>query len=303
MATPFSSIARTAFPSMAPLLDVVDRFQSPETPFPTQPSMEQGAGQVAQGAIPTGTPGVLYNVFSSAGFTPTAIYGILGNVQQESGFNPGAYNAGEGAGGLFQHRFDRLTGGQAFAQGLGLQWNDPRAQALWAVEEINRNPALKAKLNMAKTPEEAATIFDREFERSAGLHTAQRQKFARAWAGGTPMPYSIPNEMSQHPEGLLPQQTDLIDPSVRAGLEATIARIQGTDNPQSPAGRQPGRFRGSGIGTSAGQAQPVEAQGSAPGDTFDPALGGGLIARSQQRRVQRKGKQTSMPRVQIPGRT
>lgn len=299
---PFTSLARAALPSFAPILDTVTRFNAPETPYPTAPAPQTGAGAIPQ----TGVPATLFSVFSSAGFTPTAIYGILGNVQQESGFNPQAWNAREGASGLFQHRLERLTQGQAYTQQKGLNWNDPtgRAQALWAVEEINRNPALKAKLNAAQTPEEAATIFDREFERSTGMHTAARQQFARKWAGGTPAPYSIPQEMAQHPEGLLPttgsHQGGIIDQQTMDRVNAMVAQIQGSQpDPQTKRRRKAMISQYTTAQVAPRRSIP---NAGAPGDTFDPALGDSLIARARSRGQQRRTGDRSLPRVQIPGR-
>lgn len=305
MGSPFTSIARAAIPSLAPLFDMAEGFFPQDTPFPMQESGAQGPGAMAQGAIPSGgVPGVIYNVFSTAGFTPNAIYGVLGNAQQESGFNPYAFNAKEGAGGIFQWRFDRLTNGQAHAAQLGLPWADPRAQALWAVEEINRNPSLKARLNAARTPEEAATIFDREFEKSAGLHTSTRQKFARQWAGGTPVPYGIPQEMADNPSGLMPSQLPNagIDSTVMGQLQATIDRIQGKE-PQQESQKPQRRKFGTGIGMSEAQGEVMTAQGDAPGDTFDAALGQSLVDRARTRSRQRRMGERSLPRIQIPGKS
>lgn len=109
------------------------------------------------------------------GFTDIQAAGIMGNIQCESDFNPRATDGGHG---LFQWLGGRKANLYAFASD---PW-DIDDQLAFMIHELNTSEsAAYQKLKAAKTPEEAAYVFDVYYERSAGLSTARRMANAAAW--------------------------------------------------------------------------------------------------------------------------
>jgi hypothetical protein len=160
------------------------------SPSPAMPGTASPNGGSSRN-IP-GVAGIVFNEFVKAGLPENAAYGVLGNGQAESGFNPRALNQGEGAEGIFQHRADRRDAMHSFAAGSGGDVYDPAMQARFAAYEMKtKYPEVWAALQREDiTPEEAATIIDRGYEKSDGRSTAQRQRYARAFAGGDFTPYT-----------------------------------------------------------------------------------------------------------------
>ncbi len=106
--------------------------------------------------------------FINKGESPLVAAAIAGNVSQESTYNPTAENS-SGAYGLFQFLGDRRDAMTAYAKGSNRDASDITAQLEYAWDEMNRpgtleNQALQEMRN-AKTPEEAAVIFRKLFER------------------------------------------------------------------------------------------------------------------------------------------
>lgn len=120
------------------------------------------------------------------GLGQVAIDGILGNLQVESGFRTDANNAREGAIGLGQWEGGRRTNLQAYAKAHGGTETDLNNQLgyLWQELTTSYSGALSA-LKAAKTPEEAATIWDSQYEVSSGSTRTQRIANANAFASGT----------------------------------------------------------------------------------------------------------------------
>lgn len=137
------------------------------------------------GSLP-GVAGTVFNTLTREGIPEHIAYGFLGNMQQESGFNPTAWNDQEGAFGLVQWRQDRYQRLQDFAQRSGTSINNPETQAQFVLHELRTTERdAYNRIMQAQTPEEAAALIDQHYERSAGVHTGNRQRYASAFAGGT----------------------------------------------------------------------------------------------------------------------
>jgi tail lysozyme len=148
--------------------------------------------------------------FTSKGLSKTAIAGILGNLQVESGFNPGAQNANEGAIGIGQWEGGRRTALQAFARAHGTSETDLNAQLGYMWQELSGSysGALGA-LRGATSAAQAATIWDSQYEVSAGTTRGQRISNAETFAanglkGGGPSSASggiTPDMLGSSPGG------------------------------------------------------------------------------------------------------
>lgn len=108
------------------------------------------------------------------GFTNAQIAGVLGNFQQESGFNSrvnegGVVGAPAGRGG---YGLAQWTGGRQgalvnFAKQRKMDPGDAGLQADFLVYELTGpEKAAAASLRQAKSPEQAALVFRRDFERA-----------------------------------------------------------------------------------------------------------------------------------------
>lgn len=120
------------------------------------------------------------------GITPAQAAGIVGNLMRESGLNPrvnegGAVGMPRGVGGygLAQWTGPRQTNLVRFAGGAA-QAGDLQTQLRFMVQEL-MGPESKAleSLRRAQSPEEAARVFERDFERSGIKALEERQANAR----------------------------------------------------------------------------------------------------------------------------
>lgn len=115
-----------------------------------------------------------FNFFLNKGYSKTAAAAIVSNLKHESGFNP------------------TIKGDNGKARGYA-QWHPPRYNKLatkfdLTTDEGNLNavdyelrndfPSVFESLSNAKTAAEAAEIFDKKYEKSAGLTTRQRMNYA-----------------------------------------------------------------------------------------------------------------------------
>jgi hypothetical protein len=108
------------------------------------------------------------------GLTAEQAAGLAGNLQVESGFNPRAWNKGENAQGIAQWRGDRLTNFRN-SMGVGALQASLDQQLEFVARELEgRFSAVLRKLKNAGSVDEAATLIDRKYEISAGLHTNRR---------------------------------------------------------------------------------------------------------------------------------
>lgn len=125
--------------------------------------------------------------FMSQGWTKEQAAGIVGNLQAESGKNLDSNAVGDNgrAYGIAQWHADRqanFTNKAKFGKIAGSSFEDQLKFVQW--ELTNTESAAGKKLKSAKTPEEAAAIIDKLYERSAGFATGQRIANAIALAGG-----------------------------------------------------------------------------------------------------------------------
>lgn len=119
-------------------------------------------------------PDNIKNYLSTKGYSKTAIAGILANIEGESSFNSNAVGDNGMSFGLFQHNKSRRDNLIKFLNGRGLNDNDWKGQVDFAETEVS--PSLKRKMNNAKTPEEAASIWVDEFERPANRSGAKSSR-------------------------------------------------------------------------------------------------------------------------------
>lgn len=112
---------------------------------------------------------------SQYGLSPAVASGILGNMMTESSFKTNAYNHGEGAIGLCQWEGGRRTELEHFAAAHGKPVTDWHVQVDFMMHELHgREHGALEKLEQAQTPQQAAALFDKYFERSSGEARGQR---------------------------------------------------------------------------------------------------------------------------------
>lgn len=109
------------------------------------------------------------------GLKPHIASGILGNMMTESSFKTNAYNRAEGAIGLIQWEGSRRPALENFAAAQGKPVTDWKVQVDFMMHELKTSESgAWAKLQHAQTPAEAAAIFDKYYERSAGTSRGER---------------------------------------------------------------------------------------------------------------------------------
>ena len=121
------------------------------------------------------------------GYTDAQIAGVLGNFSQESGFNPrvnegGAVGApmGRGGFGLAQWTGGRQTNLVNFAKSRKLDPGDAGLQADFLLHELQGPESRAAEsLRKAQSPEQAALVFRRDFERAGIPKDENRMRAAR----------------------------------------------------------------------------------------------------------------------------
>lgn len=153
-----------------------------ENPLKPQYQAQYGkGGPTGRAASPSGggsASGVVAQVvqfFRGKGLSDAAIAGILGNMRVESSFNTGAYNSGEGAVGLVQWEGGRDDAMRAWASAHGLSSSSVQGQLGYIWHELTTGySGVLAQLRNASSASQAATIWDSEYERSAGTTRQQR---------------------------------------------------------------------------------------------------------------------------------
>ncbi len=121
------------------------------------------------------------------GFSNAQIAGVLGNISQESGFNPrvnegGAVGGpmGRGGYGLAQWTGSRQTDLVNFAKNRKLDPGDAGLQADFLLHELQGPESRAAEsLRKAQSPEQAALVFRRDFERAGIPKDENRMRAAR----------------------------------------------------------------------------------------------------------------------------
>lgn len=123
----------------------------------------------------------------SAGYTPAQVAGVLGNFLQESDLNPrinegGFVGAPRGRGGfgLGQWSGGRQTNLLNFAKSRKLDPGSADVQADFLLHELGGAESAAAKsLRSAQSPEQAALVFRRDYERAGIPKDEVRLKAAR----------------------------------------------------------------------------------------------------------------------------
>ena len=128
----------------------------------------------------------IVNGLMQLGFTKVAAAGIAGNIMQESTMDPNADNGSHH--GLVQwDHANRWASAVAWCQSHGLDPNSIAGQLAYVAEECKQS-GLFDQMNACSSPEEAARLFEAEFERSGGSEVGKRINYANeafAQAGGS----------------------------------------------------------------------------------------------------------------------
>lgn len=119
--------------------------------------------------------------------TPAQAAGVAGNLEVESNFSPTAANAKEGAVGIAQWEGGRRTALDQYAAATGGSETSLATQLGFLGQELHgsESGAFTALLNTS-TPEQAAAVFDQDYERSSGAARSTRVADAQAIAAGHP---------------------------------------------------------------------------------------------------------------------
>ena len=163
------------------------------------------------------------NELRKKGWSENAINGILYNIGQESSFDPTLRHpdqprfSGEAhyAHGLYQeggsdwYVWERQMRARGIDPATG--WSDPKEATRFM--DSNINPKVKAAMNAAKTPEEAADIFASHYLRPAAPYLASRRR--NIYSGGVkrteqytgPSTGEVPPTETPQPEATAPQGT------------------------------------------------------------------------------------------------
>jgi hypothetical protein len=146
-----------------------------------------GAGRSGAAAGSTGNAKKAVEYFIAKGWTPEQSAGIVGNLQAESGANLKIDAVGDGglAYGIAQwHPPRQANFAKAYGKNIrGSTLEDQLAFIQWELDNTESKAA--SWLKRAKTTDEAAWVFDKYYERSAGLHTSQRVANAAALLSST----------------------------------------------------------------------------------------------------------------------
>lgn len=114
------------------------------------------------------------------GLNRAAIAGIMGNLMAESGFNPNNPNVGEGAQGIAQWEGGRLAGLRSYASSHGLHDTDLKAQLGYMWQELSGPySGVLSQLKSVTSAAQAASIWDSQYEVSAGTTRDQRINYAQ----------------------------------------------------------------------------------------------------------------------------
>lgn len=141
-----------------------------------------------------------FTYLTSRGFAPHQAAGILGNLAQESGFNPRAVGDGGAAVGLAQWRGPRRAALMDFATKSNRDPNAMETQLDFLVDELqgSERRALDSLVS-AKTPEEAAIAFSRDYERPGKPNNERRVGLAQRFMNSV-IPAAQADEIPPLPE-------------------------------------------------------------------------------------------------------
>jgi len=156
--------------SMDDLKGFAKRYYGDETPTKTKASTTtsiSGNETLAKRIV---------NYFVKKGLSPEQASGIAGNLYQESSFNPTIVGDNGTAFGLAQWRGSRL----AELRRSTPNWRtiDGQINFIWKELNSTENRTL-GMLKTARTPEEAAVIFSKNYERPGIPHNERRMGYAK----------------------------------------------------------------------------------------------------------------------------
>lgn len=131
--------------------------------------------------------GTVASFLRSKGLSDNAIAGVLGNLQVESGISPTSANPTEGAIGLAQWEKGRRGALDSYAAAHGGKETDLATQLgfMWS-ELTGQFSGVLTNLKGASSPAQAATIWDTQYEKSAGTTRTERIAAANGYAKNIP---------------------------------------------------------------------------------------------------------------------
>lgn len=150
-------------------------------PAPRGPERASGASATTPADPARGTQ-LAKALQRDLGLTAAQASGVVGNLMRESGLRSDVEEAGGGGGyGLAQWTGGRRDQLEAFARQRGASPGDFETQYQFLLHELRGSESgALASLRRTSTPEEAAQVFDRDFERSGVKAMSERTANARA---------------------------------------------------------------------------------------------------------------------------
>jgi hypothetical protein len=135
----------------------------------------------------------VYDFCTQQGFTPAQASGILGNMQIESHFQTAAHNDREGAIGICQWEGPRRVELEAFAREQNKPVTDVHVQLDFMMYEFHHKYAgAYEALKHAGTPEQAAYVFQSQYEQSKNMDgRAESARHFYASLGNTEHPPQV----------------------------------------------------------------------------------------------------------------
>lgn len=126
------------------------------------------------------TKNTVWNFLKGKGLSDEQAAGIMGNIQQESNFNSSSLNSSSGAFGLFQWLGGRKTNLENYARSKGKDPSDVTTQLEYFWSEIENGGQYNTldKLKATNSAGDAATSFEKSFERSGGSAMDKRINYA-----------------------------------------------------------------------------------------------------------------------------
>ena len=174
-----------------------------------------GGGQMpaARAAADADVARTCYDLLVEDKWTPEQACGILGNIQHESGFDLAAPGDGGTAYGLAQWHPDRQ---RAFARKFGrpIHGSSLEEQIHFITFEMNEGTETAAGklLHLAKTPESAADVVCRKYERPADKDGGSRKRSQTARAFFDAFSANLPSPPPP-PEPLAPATSNVMSPA------------------------------------------------------------------------------------------
>lgn len=203
---------------------VVDTFDPQGLTAPSRAAAPStpGATPTAGGVTATGAAAPYAQALTSMGLPPAVVAGFLGNIEVESGFRPRSGDTDGNSHGAIQWRGPRVTN---FQRVIGVHPNQatPAQTARFIKWEMDNptHPSVGMTVEQrdailaARTPQQAAELIDRYYERSTGEARAARAAAAGRYMGtatqaSAPASTVVPVDI---PASTAPQQSDAIAPS------------------------------------------------------------------------------------------